>query len=206
MLPEAFLLGLSTGTYCAMTCAPVALPLVLSEESTFRSNSIRVLLFMLGRLLAYVAVGVALGAMGAYALSYLDPETAHRFSRISWTLGGAVLTLAGVIYNFPRLKFCVAASKLWKPERGAFLLGAFTGLSMCPPFFAAAARVFGGTDALGGALYFFMFYLGTSVWFLPLFGVSLFGKGLPALRNVARATMLLLGVYFMVVVGMLGLS
>ena len=51
MAGEAFLLGISTGTYCALYCAPVILPFLFSEEARDgRKNGLHIALFMLGRL------------------------------------------------------------------------------------------------------------------------------------------------------------
>ncbi len=219
MVVEGFLLGLSTGTYCAMTCAPLTLPLLVADIGTHRQNALRVILFMLGRLLSYMAVGVSLGFLGAYAQEFLDPVLARRFQLACWILAGLIMTLAGLFYNFPKLKLCLLAARWWKPERGIFLLGVCAGLSLCPPFFAAAARVFGASaqgdgnvlgSTLSGAAYFLSFYLGTSVYLAPLFAVGFLGssKAVTVKKTVtqaARAALLLLGLYFLVIEGFLGM-
>ena len=88
---------------------------------------------------------------------------------------------------------------------GAFLFGVLTGASICPPFFAAATRVASGSSALAGALYFlFFFFFGTSVWLIPLLGVPALTRRSELLRFTARSTMIMLGVYFLLVVGLLG--
>ncbi|HAP42599.1 MAG: hypothetical protein A2087_14670 [Spirochaetes bacterium GWD1_61_31] len=222
---EGFLLGLSTGSYCVMTCLPLALPSILAEPAGHRANAARVGLFMLGRLLAYLAVGLLLGGLGTYAAGFLDPLHARRLQIASWLLSGAVLSLGGLLYHFPRLKLCQLTARWWRPGRGLFLLGLAAGLSICPPFVAAAARLFGaglvapslagGADGaataggpLAGVWYFFSFYLGTSVWLIPLFaGGWLASPRLANLRSglkpVARGAMLLLGVYFLFFEGLL---
>ena len=37
---EAFLLGLSTGSFCITTCAPSVLPILFSEEMSGRRNAV----------------------------------------------------------------------------------------------------------------------------------------------------------------------
>ena len=198
MVGEAFLLGLSTGTYCVTCCAPVVLPFIFSEEmKNAGKNAMLVVLFMAGRLLGYITVGFILGALGSYAVSYINPELQRKFSAFAYTLLGLILLLTGLMYNFPKWKICRVFKSIYKPERSALVYGLLTGLNFCPPFFVAAARVFGGGNILHGMLYFLMFYIGTSVYFLPLFGVHFLKKHMETIRLISRLTMILLGVYFL---------
>lgn len=204
MFSEAVLLGLSTGTYCAMYCAPVAIPFLFSEDMNRRQNIIYVSLFMFGRLLGYIIVGAVLGAIGAYAVSYLDPELQRKSTAIAYTFIGLIMLLAGLKYNFPGWKLCKVFKKIYKPEGGALVYGLLTGINLCPPFFAAASRVFGrGGNAANGALFFLLFFAGTSLYFLPLFGIHLIGKHLKTIRMISRLLMIVLGVYFFLFLGFL---
>ena len=202
---DGFILGLSSGIYCATSCAPVILPLVFGEDqASGKKNVAMVGLFMLGRFFGYVAAGFILGAIGAYAVSYLDPVTARMFRRISHGLAGAFLLLGGLLHNFPELKVCEVYKKMYRPGRNALILGLITGFSLCPPFFAAAAKVFGTHGSFSGAVYFLLFSLGTSVYFLPLLGVHFLFKHLGKIQMVARMAMILIGVYYLLFIGIFG--
>ncbi len=202
MIHEGLLLGLSTGSFCAISCAPVAVPFLFSENiKGWRQNAGLVGLMLLGRLAAYIGVGFLVGALGGYAVRYLDPEIQRRLLAVSNTLIGALMIAAGLMHNFPGLKFCRTFRSLYRPGLGSFLYGLFTGLNICPPFFMAASRVFGKGDGWSGMLYFAMFFVGTSVYFLPLLGVHLFKDRQQTLRLVARLALILLGVYFFLVQG-----
>jgi sulfite exporter TauE/SafE len=213
MLWEAFVLGLSSGTYCATACAPVALPFLSSRpgaEKPFKKNALLVALFLGGRLAGYIAVGAALGLIGAYALSYVDPAFSRTLSRIAFAAAGALMIAAGLAESLLKARVCTLLRKVWRPGMGAFTFGLLTGASVCPPFFTAAARVFAGSAsgglaaALGGAGYFLFFFLGTSVWILPLLALpALLGKS-QVPRFIARSAMVMIGVYFLLVVGLLG--
>jgi len=51
MIQEGLLLGLSTGSFCAISCAPVAVPFIFSEEiKSWRHNVGLVGLMLLGKL------------------------------------------------------------------------------------------------------------------------------------------------------------
>ncbi len=210
---EAFILGLSSGTFCATACAPVALPFLSSRPEAKRpyaGNALLVALFLGGRLAGYIAVGAALGVIGAYALSYVDPEFSRVLSRIVFTASGVLMIAAGLAESAFKSGICPLLRKVWRPGIGAFAFGLLTGASVCPPFFAAAARVFaapsarGLAAALSGAGYFVFFFLGTSVWILPLLALpAILGRS-PLPRFIARSAMVMIGVYFLLIIGLLG--
>lgn len=203
MLKEALLLGLSTGTYCAMFCAPVLLPFLFSEEIDSRKKNIRyVILFLAGRLAGYVVIGGFLGGIGAYALGYIDPAVERKVSGTAFLCIGIIMLIAGIRFQNTGGRMCAAASRMFKPGVAALVLGLLTGLNLCPPFFAAASRVFMSEGGIsGGVTYFIFFFIGTSVYFLPLFGIHLIKKNMNYVRMVSRFAMILLGVYFALVLG-----
>jgi sulfite exporter TauE/SafE len=212
MIWEAFLLGLSSGTYCAAACAPVALPFLSSRPDAtapYRRNAGLIALFLLGRLIGYIAIGAVLGAIGAYALSYVDPGLARGISRAANAVAGALMIAAGLAEGRFAFKACLVARRVWKPAPGAFAFGLLTGLSVCPPFFAAASRVFAagaGASALSGAGYFFFFFTGTSVWLLPFFALPALVRHSDTARFLARSVMTMVGAYLFLIVGLLGVN
>jgi hypothetical protein len=61
MIQEGLLLGLSTGSFCAISCAPVAIPFIFSEKiDGWRQNARLVGLMLLGRL---AASNILIGAL-----------------------------------------------------------------------------------------------------------------------------------------------
>ncbi len=203
-MTDAFILGLSTGLYCVSTCFPLILPYTLAASSEKHKNFKIFISFLSGRLAGYIAVGMILGALGAFSSSYLDPHTSIQLKRISYPIAGVVLLAGGLKLSMPELKICKLYSRFYKSDINALLLGLITGLSLCPPFFAAAARVFGEQSTLGGALYFFIFYLGTSIWFLPLLGVPAIKRVVKPIQLISRTAMILIGIYYLVFMGILG--
>jgi sulfite exporter TauE/SafE len=197
MISEGLLLGLSTGSFCAISCAPVAIPFLFSEKiDGWRQNAGLVGWMLFGRLIAYIGVGFLVGALGGFAVRYLDPDLQRRLLAVSNTLIGALMVASGLMHNAPGLKFCRAFRSVYRPTWGSFLYGLFTGLNICPPFFLAASRVFGAGSGWTGMVYFAMFFLGTSVYFLPLLGVHLIRDRLETVRLVARLVLILIGGYF----------
>ena len=73
--------------------------------------------------------------------------------------------------------------------------GTLSGWQVCPPFLAAMAEA-ARTGSLGGSLlFFFVFYLGTGVWFIPFPFVGTLGR-FRQVAQVARFCALPLGAYY----------
>lgn len=202
---DAILLGLSSGTSCLASCAPFLMPILAVNGGEKRSRRAGlVALFLLGRLAAYVAVGFLAGGVGALAAGYLAPGVDHLLLRVGWALGGVVL-LAGGLAGLKGPRVCGFLATRENHPLSALTLGLAAGLNLCPPFIAAASRA-AVLGSMGGALYFALFFLGTSLWMLPFGLLPTFRKHAEELRAVARITMVLLGAYFLVVLGVLGWS
>jgi sulfite exporter TauE/SafE len=149
-----------------------------------------------------VVAGIIIGALGGYAVNYLDPALQRKFLAVSNMFIGLLMIATGLMYNFPSLKFCQKFKTFYRPEWSSLFFGLFTGFNICPPFFMAAVQVFGKGDGLHGMLYFLMFFFGTSVYFIPLMLVHRIKKHIATLRMIARLTLILLGIYFFLVQGL----
>ncbi|WP_243683798.1 hypothetical protein [Methanosarcina barkeri] len=53
-ISQGMLLGLSTGIFCLVTCVPVYVPFVLSEDRKLRRNILAIGEIAMGRLIAYL--------------------------------------------------------------------------------------------------------------------------------------------------------
>ena len=83
---------------------------------------------------------------------------------------GAFMILAFFIQSRPHSPICRAIRQRYGSRQSALVFGFLTGVNFCPPFLAAASRVLGGGNAFTGTVYFLFFYIGTSVFLLPLLG------------------------------------
>ena len=202
MIWEALLLGLSSGMFCFVHCGPVTVPFFFAEDMDRKKNIRLLALFLGGRLLGSVAVGLLIGSAGAYILGYVDPVLRDRITGIAYILIGLLMFITGLLKINPSLKPCRVFGKIYNAGWAALIFGLLTGLNLCPPFIAAAGRVFGHGGTLYGGLYFLLFFIGTSVYLLPLLGVHLTGKKSDALKITARITMVLMGVYFTLFYGL----
>ena len=207
---EPLALGFSTGTWCVMYCAPVALPFLFGrEKASYGSNASLVGLFLVGRLVSYAAVGLILGVLGFLAITVFDPVVARHLSSVAFLATGTVL-LAGALGSRFSPSCSGSRRSVVSAVTGdvpvALFSGLAAGLHICPPFWAAAARSVSFANPVSGAAYFLLFYAGTLPFFLPLLGVPFFSGQSAFARRVARTTQTLLGGYFLLFVGVIPLA
>jgi sulfite exporter TauE/SafE len=194
---EALLLGVSSGLVCVASCGPVVLPWLAFERSAWRTTAKLLGLFLVGRLAGYLAFGVL-----AWAVGLALPSTS-RTGTIVFAVAHLALAAALVIYVLPRRERCAedcSGTRAVRLSRGLRRLaplafGLLTGLSPCPPFLAAGVRA-AETGSLAGSLGFFaLFFVGTSLWFVPFAAVAALRR-VEALSTVARFTALIVAAYY----------
>jgi len=169
-----------------------------------KAMSLDLLRFMAGRLLGYLTAGLILGFSGSLLLSYLPLRIQNRFILVSTLVAGFLMLFRALGLNPAKEKQCRSIDK-WLPENRGFLLaGLATGLNLCPPFLAMAARVLEGP--VKGMLSFFFFFLGTSVYMLGLLLFPLLSRYKESLRSIGRITLLMMGLYFIIFLGILDLG
>jgi sulfite exporter TauE/SafE len=191
-LAQAFLLGLSVGPSCLGYCAPVFVPYLASEEHAGWRATCRVLtLFLLGRLVGYTLVGFAVGLVGRQL-----PNTAGPWVWGIVRLGlGLLLIVFGFVTGPAGVRWCAGIRRSGKGPSFAPLIGLLTGLNLCPPFAAAIAGAAGTGTSVSAVLYFWSFFVGTSVYFAPLVFLDRLSR-LDVLRHVARICLFLAGGWF----------
>jgi sulfite exporter TauE/SafE len=199
-IPEGFILGLSTGAVCLAYCGPVLIPYLMGEGNTVAGNTLSVGLFLGGRLVAYLVVGLVSGWLGAL-LVHSSPAKKIIFAIIYMALALFLIT-----YGFHRFKEVCLGLKQEKMKKRFFpkwpllvpFTGGFaTGMNLCPPFLLAITGAAEGEKISGGILFFLMFFLGTSVYFLPLPFVGFFRRQL-VLRTIGKFAAILAGLFYFV--------
>jgi sulfite exporter TauE/SafE len=147
--------------------------------------------FLLERLAACVLFGLVAGYLGVWVGGSL-PRWVMALSLVGLSL---LLILYALAQNLPLPGLCRFVRG--HSARLSLLLGFLTGINPCPPFLLATAYVFEGADPLGGVLLFVAFFLGTSLYLLPLTFVGLLSR-YEQIREVARLTTIIVGVVFLV--------
>ena len=174
----ALALGLVGSLHCAGMCGPLAL--ALPGAGTTRVSFVfgRVI-YNLGRIVTYCAIGFVFGAFG-WTLALAG------FQR-SISVGAGVTILLALLVSrrgstgTPVWRMVALVKKVFgrllhrRSVPGLFALGTVNGLLPCGLVYVAAAGAVAGADLLGGVLYMAAFGIGT----LPvMLGIGLAGKRL----------------------------
>lgn len=187
------MLGVSAGVYCAGTCLVFFMPYLLAEgEQRMSGNLKKISLFMLGRLIAYIGFALIVGLVMSANRSIFTA----RFSHIALIMASSVMLVYALAHNFSGSQACVSFLRKARLMRIPFFLGLFTGLNPCPPFLVGAARLWTINDIFGGVVLFSAFFLGTSVYMIPLAFVSYLNRS-ERVRRIGVIMAMLSGVWFL---------
>jgi sulfite exporter TauE/SafE len=194
---KGFLLGLANGVYCTVSCAPVLLPFLVGEGYSLGRNALALGRFLLGRLAGYLIFGVLAWAGGSLVAG-------HPAARgLGFGLATLVLAALLVVYGFrPPKPSCAAGSaggrleKFVRPALLPVLFGFLTGINLCPPFLLAFTEAAAAGSLAGSVLFFAAFFVGTSLYMVPLVLTSALRRW-PALQVVGRLAAGVMGLFYL---------
>jgi len=191
-----------------------------AEDRPFRKNTGLVLKFLGGRLAGYLCFGIVLGYLGEkFDSRWLRLVTDISFIFLSILL---LLYLTGLStgvkvfmsLSFPRKR----ESRTGSPTKtfgddniiehkkdnacvqersNPCIMGFLMGLNLCPPFLLSMAYVLSRHSILYGAVYFALFFLSSSIYFLPLVFIGGLSKA-AEFRKLARWSGFVVGILFLV--------
>jgi hypothetical protein len=198
---EAFLLGLSNGAVCLAYCAPVLVPCLLGTGAAVRGNAAIVAEFLAGRLMGYLLFGVITWAISRSILR--EPGYREMIIGASYLVLSVMLVAFGFFNCFHQCTVQNVGSFVQKlsgnkPELSflmPFVAGLAMGLNFCPPFLLAMAASTAEGSLLYSLLFFFMFFVGTSLFFIPAPFLGLL-KTFPALAMVGKLASGIVGLYY----------
>jgi sulfite exporter TauE/SafE len=192
---NSLILGLSSGVACLSFCAPVILPFYLSRGNKTGKNFIDLLFFMSGRLTGYLLFGIAAFFSGRYLLQ----NNPYR----GYLQGGTYIVFSVLlILEFFKERKCIAerlravCGKL--KVRGLLfplLLGFLTGINLCPTFALVFTEASGMNNLLECLWFFLLFFIGTTVYFIPIPLVGLL-RNREGVRTVGRFLLVLICAWF----------
>ena len=168
---EALLLGLSTGTSCLVFCGPVIVPYLLGEGISIRQSLVDILVFLGSRFIVYILLGILAALIGQ---AFFRTEI---FRDIITGSAYIVLSVTLIVYAFLRIKpLCLLKNvheiPVNQPDRRTLAVplvgGLVTGLSLCPALLLAFTGAASEGSILHSIVYFMFFFIGTTVYFLPL--------------------------------------
>ncbi len=182
-------LGLSTGSLCLVTCTPIYLPYLLSEDNSVAKTFVKILEISAGRFFAYLAFGDLAGYLG----SYLDGHVRNIFTASAYILLSVFLIMTALRTHKHHKKCHIPT--VTKITSSPFLLGVLTGINFCPAFLIALSSAIKTAGAMQGMLVFTGFFAGTSIYLLPIGFLGYFTK-MNLVKTIARIATIAAALWF----------
>ena len=198
---EALLLGLSVGLVCLASCGAVFIPWLVAEQRTMVATA-----WLLGQVLAGRLAGYLIFAGVAWAAGLVLVPGELRTRALVFGLAHVALAATLFWYVFAASR----GSRSAQPSRGSHrlspmrrrvsrvgpaALGFLTAVNLCPPFVAATVRAAELRSLPASLAFFTVFFVGTSVWFLPFLAAGA-TRRVPQARIVARVAMGVVAAYY----------
>jgi sulfite exporter TauE/SafE len=158
------------------------------ERNLFRSV-LALMEISAGRFLTYVAVGAIAGLLG----SGIPIEKREWFTAAAYLLLSVFLILT--TFRTHQKEKCYTSGKWASIVDRPFVLGLITGINICPSFLIALTKAVDLSGPMAGIALFSSFFVGTSLFLLPLSFFGFFGVK-KHFRVVARFSALVIGVWF----------
>jgi sulfite exporter TauE/SafE len=190
-LSEGFLLGIATGTTCLATCGPIYAPYLMQYDRGLKASLLALLEISGGRFITYLLVGAAAGLLS----KSLPMEQKEWFTAASYILFSVFLILSA--FRTHRKERCCATGKWYAFVDRPFVLGLVTGINFCPSFLLALTKAVDLSGPVAGMLLFSAFFVGTSIFLIPLSFFGVFGQQ-KLFRNLARISALGVGAWFII--------
>ena len=177
MLWSALIFGLLGSFHCVGMCGPIAFMLPVDRSNSFKKIS-QILIYHLGRLLAYALIGLCFGLVGKSLYIFGIQQ------QLSIAIGIVMIVIVIIPtktfnkYNFSRpiykliSKVKSALGKaLKKKTADTFLsIGFLNGFLPCGLVYMAVIGAMASGNAIQGSLYMFLFGLGT----IPLMTTAIY--------------------------------
>lgn len=203
--PHAFLLGLVAGAHCIGMCGGFAAGIGVGGR---RGLLPRFALYIVGKLMTYMLLGVLVATLGASLLR--DVELGHIQRWTAW-LAGAAIVLSGLhllgllapaarrlrIPGIDLFAELIGAATRSESRMAPAFVGMLTGFLPCGPVYGAVLFAASGGHALPAAGVMAAFGVGTApALLLPAFAGGMFaaGKKRVLLTRIAGLLLIALGI------------
>jgi cytochrome c-type biogenesis protein len=161
---QIFGIGFSFGIAgpCFLFCTPVLITYLLGRRERWQEALSDILVFLIGRLSAYVLLGALAGVSGAILRRFINPSAAVFISPLSGVVS-IILGIFVLVYKEPVTCACASGSVRKVYGYGSlFTLGFILGVSPCAPLTALLLEIaLMSKSVVEGAFYAFFFGLGT---------------------------------------------
>jgi len=191
LIIQPFLLGLSVGLYCLAHCLPFVSSYLVSEKRSVKKNFNLIFQLIIGRFFGYLLFGAFFGYLG----EKINNQILDSILIISLILLSVLLILHAL--NLFKFKWACHFQVLKKRKSTPLFMGFLLGFHLCPPFLLSVAYVIKLGSLWQGIVYFIMFFIGTSLYYLPITFLGPLAK-MKEFRLAARIASLIVGSGFII--------
>lgn len=191
---NSFILGLSSGSACVVTCGMVMFPYLMSGNAGVRKITIDLSLFMLARFVAYLILATATWYFGQAI--FRNPIIKNFLPGILYVSLSIIL----VYYSISSHKSACPAKMLSTINNKRIIpiiLGLVNSIGFCPALLIALTEGATQDSLLMSYATFSTFFIGSAIWFIPIpFAGKI--KKVEILKTIGILATGLAGIIFMI--------
>ena len=165
-MADSLILGLSTGSACLLTCGMVMFPYLMSDSAGVRKITVDLSVFLLTRLVVYFLLATISWYLGQ--AFFTNPIIKNIVPGLLYIVFAVMLLWYTISRN--REKNCPVKNytKINNRKLIPVFLGIVNSLGFCPALFIIFTKGASESTLTHSYLAFLAFFIGSSLWFLPL--------------------------------------
>jgi hypothetical protein len=166
VMTDSFILGLSSGSACLVTCGMVMFPYLMAGSAGVKKIIADLSVFMLSRLVIYFLLATVAWYFGKVV--FTTPVMKNIVPGILFIVFAILLVWYSIGRN--RNSECPAriVTTVNNKKLIPLFLGAVNSLGFCPALFIILTKGATQDTLLQSYMAFLAFFIGSSLWFLPL--------------------------------------
>jgi len=202
-MTDSFILGLSSGSACLVTCGMVMFPYMLAGQAGVRKIALDLSIFMITRLIIYFVLATAIWYFGQAIFTSWFVRT--------YATGSLYILFAVILiwYSIGRNKKRECPARIVTTVENKRLVPLFLGitnsLGFCPALLLILTKGATRGTLLQSYMAFLAFFIGSSLWFLPIpFAgklkkrqvietIGIFATGLAGITFIIKGLVLIIG-------------
>jgi len=194
-MADSFILGLSSGSACLMTCGMVMFPYLLSGSAGAKRISADISLLLIARFIVYFLLATIVWYFGQ--AFFTNSVVRNIVPGILYIVFSVMLVWYSIGKN--REKHCPSKIVTVVNKHGLVpvFLGIVNSIGFCPALFIILTKSSTQASLSQGYLAFLAFFAGSSLWFIPLPLAGKIRKG-EVLKTIGILATGLAGIIFMI--------
>ncbi len=165
-MTDSFILGLSTGSACLLTCGMVMFPYLMSGLAGVKRITVEITVFLFTRLIAYLVLSTLAWYFGK--AFFTNRYIRNLVPGVLYMVFAVMLVWYSIGKNRERRCPARMVRQVSDKRIVPVLLGIVNSIGFCPALFLIITK---GTVQLTiwqSYLNFFFFFAGSSLWFIPV--------------------------------------